>query len=97
MATFAPELRLRYSIRLGEQRDWMDDANGELFLAEAVEDLEKATGVAGGDDGRAGRFDVFDFALEKVAGHFRLDQVVDAGAATAPHALREFDELQVRN
>ena len=44
--------------------------------------LEEAAGVGGGDDGCAGGLDVVEFALEELVGHFRLDEVVDAGGAS---------------
>ena len=54
-------------------------------------------GVAVGHDGGAGGLDVLELAVQELVGHLRLDDVVDAGAAAAPGALRQLDQLQVRD
>ena len=61
---------------------------------EAVLDLEEAAGVAGGDDGGAGGGNVVELALLEFPGHFGLDEVVDAGAAAAPHRLGQRHEVE---
>jgi len=60
----------------------MDHAEVQSALFGAVDELEEAAGVGGGDDGCAGGLDVVEFALEELVGHFRLDEVVDAGGAS---------------
>ena len=40
---------------------------------------------------------MFEFAFQEVPGHFRLNEVVDTGAAAAPSAFREFNQLKIRN
>ena len=75
----------------------MNGGDVEAALAETVLDLEEAAGVAGGDDRGAGGGDVVDFALEKLVGHLGLDEVVDAGAAAAPHRFGEGLYLQAGN
>ena len=74
----------------------MHDAHGQLPVAEAVHDLEQATGVAGRDHLGARGLDMLNLAFEEVARHFRLDQVIDARAAAAPRALGKFDEFEIR-
>ena len=75
----------------------MDDAQGEAAFAGAVLDLEEAAGIAGGDGVGAGDCDVIEFTIEKLGGHFRLNDVIDAGAAAAPFAFSEFDEFEFGN
>ena len=38
---------------------------------------------------------MLNLPFEKVARHFRLDQVIDACAAAAPGALGKFDEFEM--
>ena len=89
--------RLFAAIRFGQQRDWMDEADGHLMAADAVEHVGEATGICAGDDRCVCFFDVAEFAVEKLVGHFRLNQIVNARAAAAPVAFGEFDQLQVGN
>ena len=60
---------------------------------EAVGDLEEAARIPSSKDGRASFRDVIQLSLEELVGHFGLDEVVDAGAAAAPGAFGQFDEL----
>src|SRR5688572_27866477 len=85
------------TIRFGEERDWMRNAHGQLLLAEAIHDLEEAAGIAGRDDLGTRGLDMLNYAFEKVARHFGLDQVIDARAAAAPRAFGEFNEFEIRN
>ena len=62
----------------------MDDAEVQTALFGAVDELKQATRVGGGDDGRAGGEDMAELAVEELAGHLRLDEVIDAGAAATP-------------
>ena len=73
----------------------MYDAERKILLARPVKDLQKAAGIAGGDDRSAGGFDVAELAIEEIARHFRLDQIVDAGATAAPCAFRQFDKFEI--
>ena len=72
----------------------MRDAEVDAVFASAVDDLKEATGISSGDGVHAGGFDSLNFAIEQVVGHFRLNDVVDAGAAAAPGAFGKFDEFQ---
>jgi len=71
----------------------MRSAEVQAFRLRAVDDLEQAAGVAGGDDFRPGRADVLHLAFEELVGHLGLREVVDARAAAAPVALGQFHEL----
>ena len=80
------------SVGLGEKGDGLGDfvARGrDGGMGEAEGELEEAAGIAGGDDGGAGCGDVGELALEEFVGHFGLGDVVDAGAAAAPHGFGE--------
>ena len=71
----------------------MDHAEVQAVFAGTVLNLEKAPGIASRDS-RDTRFpDFIDFTIEKFAGHFRLNDIVDSRAAAAPGALRQFDQL----
>ena len=72
----------------------MHDLELDAARGEAVADLEQAAGIARGDDGCAGVGDMVEFALEKFVGHFGLDEVVDAGAAAAPHRFGQRLEVE---
>ena len=72
----------------------MGDADVGLALGQAVGDVQRATGVAHRHHFRAGGADVADLALEQLVGHFRLGDVVNTGAATAPRALRQLGQFQ---
>ena len=71
----------------------MRSAEVQAFRLRAVDDLEQAAGVAGGDDFRLGRADVLHLAFEELVGHLGLREVVNARAAAAPVALGQFHEL----
>ena len=68
-----------------------------IFFARPVEDLEQAARVASGDSLGASAADVLELALQKFACHFRLDKIVNAGAAAAPHAFVQLDQIQIWN
>ncbi len=72
----------------------MQDFDILFALAQACGQLHVATGVARGDDGRAGALDMAQFAREQLCRHFRLGDIVDARAAAAPVRLRQFLQLQ---
>ncbi len=72
----------------------MDDLGGGVAGgAEAVLDLQVATGIRSGDDARARRAEVAELALLEPRGGGRLREVVDAGAAAAPGGLGAFAQL----
>ena len=91
-----PYERLR-AVGAGEEGDGVEGFDFGAAGGEAVLDLEEAAGVAGGDDGRSGGGDVVELALEEFVGHFGLDEVVDAGAAAAPHGFGEGLEVEAGN
>lgn len=72
----------------------MGDAEGQALGLGAVEDLQHAAGVAGGDDGRAGALDVLQLAVEQFTRLLGLRDVVDARTAAAPGALGQLGDLQ---
>jgi hypothetical protein len=74
----------------------MEDFNFRAARGEAVANLEEAAGIAGGDDGRAGGGDVVEFSPQKLAGHFGLDEVVNSGAAAAPHRFGKRHDVEAR-
>jgi len=71
--------------------------DGEMLTSGAIHDLQQAPRIAGSDDPGPGAFDMPDFALKELVGHLRLNQVVDARAATAPGAFRKLDQLEIWN
>ena len=75
----------------------MDDTEVDAVFAGAVDDLQEATRISGGDGIDASGYNALNFSIEQVIGHFGLDEVVDAGAAAAPGAFRKFDELEAGN
>ena len=75
----------------------MDDAEIQPFLFRAVDQLEQAAGIRGGDDIRAGGFDVPQLAGEQGVGGVRVRQVINTRAAAAPGGFGEFNEFQTGN
>lgn len=75
----------------------MSDAQRNFLLSCAVYDLQHAARISGGHDGCLGGFDMLQLAFQKIASHFWLDEIVNSGTATAPGALREFNQLEIRN
>ena len=75
----------------------MGGAEFQPFLLRAVDELEQATGIPGGDDLRLGRTDVLHLAFEKFVCHFRLREIVNARAAATPTGLGQLDEFQTRD
>ena len=75
----------------------MRDAQWQAFAFRAVDELEQAPWVARGDDFAACRADVLHLPIEKLIGHLGLSEIVNACAAAAPVALREFNELHAGN
>ena len=71
-------------ICLGEQGDRMHKAERQPLGARAVDELKQAAGVRGGHNLRAGGFNMAQFAPQQFAGHFRLREIINAGAAAAP-------------
>ena len=76
-------------VSLCQQGDRMHDPQGQVLFSGAVDDLQKAAWISGRDGWRGGRFDMLHFAVEKFVRHFRLDQIVNPGAAAAPGAFRQ--------
>ena len=72
----------------------MADSDVDALLFGALLDPGEAAGVAGGDDARAGRFEIFEFAVEELAGHFGFGDVIDAGAAATGVGLVHLDQFQ---
>ena len=89
----------RFTFRdLREQRDRMDYAQLQALRCFApLIELQQATGVARGDDVRAGGSDVFELSVEEFVRHFRLGQVVNARAAATPIGFGKLDQLEIRN
>src|SRR4051812_11633606 len=85
------------AVSLRQKRDGMDDAHWQVRFLRAIEDLEQAAGVGGGDDICTGTPNVLQLALQKVIRHLRLDEIVDPGASAAPGALRQLHQLQPWN
>src|SRR6185503_3222798 len=75
----------------------MSHADVQAGAAASILHLQETTGIPRRDDLRAGALDVFHFAFEEIVRHGRLNQIVDARAATAPHALGQFSELEIWN
>ena len=63
---------------------------------QAVDELEVAAGVGGGDDGGAGGVQVGDLAFQEATGGRGLGDVVDAGAAAAPLGFGALAQLDAR-
>ena len=55
--------------------------------------MEKATGVAGGDDVCVESGDELGFAIAEFRGCFGLDEVVDSGGAAADRRFWNFEKL----
>ena len=53
----------------------------------AIDYLQQTTRIRRGHNARAGRADVFDFALKEITRHFRLGKIVNPRAAAAPGAF----------
>ena len=87
----------RTSISFSEQRDRMNDSERQALPLGAITNLEKASRVSRGHDFSPGAFDVLELALEKIVGHFRLDEIVYAGTAATPSAFRQLHQLQIRD
>lgn len=72
----------------------MNDANlRRVCFAQAVYDLEVATGIGGGNDDGLRSAEVADLSLLEPGGGCRLCNVIDSGAATTPRrfgALAQF-------
>src|SRR5258708_14337738 len=75
----------------------MDDAQREVFVPRAVDDLQQTARVASGNGARLGAADVPELALEQSRGHLRLNQVVDARATAAPSAFGQFNQGKLGN
>ena len=70
----------------------MGDAQRPTLPACALEKLEVAPRVCGGDDGGSGGSDVVQLSVQQGLSHCRLGQIVDAGTPAAPSALAELYE-----
>src|SRR5918996_136339 len=75
----------------------MHDLDARVALPEPPRNLKEAPGIPRRHDARAGRENRGDLALEELAGHRRLEKIVDAGAAAAEVALGELDQTQARD
>ena len=71
----------------------MDDAQLKALVIRTIDELQQATGIAGGHHGCAGGFNMLKLALQELVGHFGLDDIVNSGTAAAPRAFRKLDEL----
>ena len=80
------------TVGFGQEGDRVSHAEFYASQLCAIDQLQKAAGIAGRDDRGAGALDVLELALQELVGHPRLDEIVDAGAAAAPVALGQFDE-----
>jgi len=74
-------------VSFSEQRNRVDHAEVQAFLFRSGNDLQKTAGIACRHDFRAGGFDMFDFSLKQFVRHFRLNEIVDTGAAAAPRGF----------
>ena len=63
----------------------------------AANELQQATGIRRRNDLRSGLLDMLQLSYEELIGHFRLDQVIDAGAAAAPRAFLQLDQFEIGN
>lgn len=69
----------------------------QTVLRRAIDQLQEAAWVCR-RDGRSSRgLDVLDFATEKLARHFRLREIVYAGAPAAPIGFGEINQFEIRN
>src|SRR6185437_16626896 len=73
----------------------MHDAQIQALAFRAIDNLEQAARIAGGDDLRAGGLDVPELSCEKFVRHFRLDKVINASAPATPAAFRQLNQFQV--
>lgn len=65
--------------------------------AQAAHQLEEAAGVGGDDSLGVGVEEVANFAVAELLGGLRLEEVVDAGGATAKRRLGDFSNFKLRN
>lgn len=75
----------------------MRHSHGQTLFAHAVHHVREAAGISRRDHLSFRRFDVVQFAVEKLVRHFRLDQIVNARAAATPGAFGKLGQIQVRN
>ena len=78
----------RAARRAIEELDRVDDLGGHAELVQAGAELHRATGVAGGDHGGAGRRDRLRLLAHQPCRHLRLGDVVDPRGAAAAIAVR---------
>src|SRR5262245_41251682 len=75
----------------------MHDRPTKTYLSSRRCDLDGAARVARNHQIRLQSLDVSDFAHAQVAGRFRLNEVVDAGAAATHPGFDRADELEAWN
>src|SRR5215469_3456348 len=81
------------SIGLRQQRYWVNDSQVQTFIARAINQLQQAAWICGGHNLRTGGLDVLDFPLQKLAGHLRLNQIVNPSAPAAPGAFGQLHKF----
>src|SRR5262249_1890289 len=96
-ATVHRALALASAVALVEQLDRMDGTLPAASADEPGTDLHHAAGIACDHQVRICRRDVRELALQHHVRCVRLDEIVDASAATAHLALRERHQLELRN
>jgi hypothetical protein len=57
------------------------------FLPCTINQLEQTPWIARGDNGGTSGFDMPEFAVQQIVGHFGLDEIIDSRAAAAPIAF----------
>src|SRR5215470_6692632 len=72
----------------------MQDLDVEPPLAATPGDLEQAAGIAGDHGPSPGCGNALDLAFAQTTGHVGLEQIVDAGTATAELALPELSQVE---
>ena len=68
----------------------MEDSDGGVGFLGGLFEPGMAARVSADDKVGAGGLDVGPFSVEKLAGHFRFEQVVGSGGTTAHFGLWEF-------
>ena len=75
----------------------MNHSQRQILFSRAVRHVSEATGISRRNDIHFCRFDVLQLSVEKFVRHFRLNQIVDSGAAATPGAFGKFRQLQIGN
>ena len=80
-----------------ENLNRMNDGSVAAKTSQGGLELEKAAGVAGGDDIGVERSDELGFAIAEGVGGVGLDQIVESGGATADGVFWDFSEFELGN